>query len=35
MTGEGAVFGRGELERMLDLAQQGVARLVQAQREVL
>ena len=35
MTGEGAVFGRTELDRMLDLAQRGVAGLIQAQKSVL
>ena len=35
MSGEGAVFGRGEMGTMLDLAEKGVGALVQAQRVAL
>lgn len=35
MSGEGSVFGRDELNRMLDLAEKGVATLVDAQRAAL
>jgi ribonuclease PH len=34
-TGERATFARGELDRMLDLAEQGIARLFAAQRDCL
>ena len=34
-TAEGAPFSRAEMERLLDLAQAGIARLVQAQQEAL
>jgi ribonuclease PH len=34
-TAEGAPFSRAELDRLLDLAQGGIARLIAAQRDAL